>query len=111
MTVKTALKNCIDSISQTSKMIFLDPFRGYVYFFTENPSKDHFFGPPQQRFQQHVTPKLHFLQLAPTKIYICLWKKCDLYNSTFNRVWLKTVITVKFALKNSIDSISETLKS
>ena len=30
------------------------------------------------------------------------------YNSSFNRVWLKTVITVKLALKNCIDSISQT---
>ena len=38
MTFKLALKNCIDSISQTSKMIFLDPFRAYVHLFKGNLS-------------------------------------------------------------------------
>ena len=34
----------------------------------------------------------------------------ELHNSSFNRVWLKTVMTLKFALKNCVDSISQTLK-
>ena len=38
-------------------------------------------------------------------------KNRDLHNSSFNRVWLKTIITVKFALKNHGDSISQSSKS
>ena len=62
ITVKFALKNCIDSICQTSKNNFLDPFRAYFKFFEENHNIFSLFGPPKQSFQQHVTLKLHFLQ-------------------------------------------------
>ena len=37
-------------------------------------------------------------------------EKCNLHNTSFNRVWANTIITVNFALKNCIDSISQTSK-
>ena len=38
-------------------------------------------------------------------------KNRDLHNSSFNRVWLKTTIIVRIALKNHGDSISQSSKS
>ena len=35
----------------------------------------------------------------------------DLHNSPFMRVWLKTDITMRFALKTNVDSIGQTSKS
>ena len=64
---KFALKFWLDSTSQISKMIFLDPFREDFHFL----HKIHEFlmvsGPSKLTFHQPLASKLHLREFAPTK--------------------------------------------
>ena len=67
ITVKFALKNCIDSTTQTSKMIFLDPFRQDFHFLTEIPKIFMVFWTPKTDFSATCCLKSPFPQARANK--------------------------------------------
>ena len=62
-----ALKNCTISTTQTSKMIFLDPFREYFHFLTEIPRNFRVLGTPQTDFSATFGLKSPFPQARANK--------------------------------------------
>ena len=67
ITVKFALKNCIDSTTQTSKMFFLDPFREYFHFLTHIPMNFRVFGTPRTDFSATFGRRNPFPQARANK--------------------------------------------
>ena len=65
--VKFALKFWLDSTSQISKMIFLDPFREDFHFLPKIRDFLRVSGPSKLTFHQPLASKLHLREFAPTK--------------------------------------------
>ena len=62
-----AIKNCLDSTPQTSKMIFLDPIREYFHFLTEIPMIFTVFGTSRTHFSATFGLKSPFPQARANK--------------------------------------------
>ena len=67
ITVKFALKNCIDSTTQSSKMFFLDPVREDFHFLIEIPMNFRDFWIPKTDFSATFGLKTPFPQARANK--------------------------------------------